>query len=255
MRDRGLVWWLLIVTCAAIAGFAAVLLTRDPTGQNALMLELGKGLLQLVVIGVLGTVLKLLADAHQAKRLRAEQRAEFWRNKYYRLVEATNKLRRVPLVLPVDPEPTNLQQHMLTVLEVAAELRVIKHEISVTAGVRDSPIADFKKVTKPLEDMYAYADALAVEFEKALSRHRASDDDHSAWETLRHLDTVKDLLTTGGLGGAAGASTWPVYLKLETHVLRLITAATLGESLPDGDEELIATPSSFTPVIASQPLA
>jgi hypothetical protein len=168
-------------------GFAVIFFKRDSTGQNALVRELGKGLLQLVEIGVLGTVLKLLADAHQAKRLRAEQRAKFWRNKYRRLVEATNKLRRVPLVLPADPVPATLQQHMLTVLDVASELRVIKHEIHVAVGLPDSPIAGIEQVTK----------------------------------------------------------------------LRLITAVTLGERLPDvgedTDEKTIGAPSALTSAMSSAP--
>lgn len=261
MAGRRLFWSLLVITCAAIAGFVAVLLTRDPTDRNALVLEVGKGSLQLVVIGVLGTLLKLLADAHQAKRLRAEQHAEFWRSKYRRLVEATNKLRGIPLVLPVDPKPAALQQHMLTVLDVASELRVIKHEISVTAGVHDSPIRDVQQVTQRLVAMYKYADVLASEFKKALSRHRTGNDDDSAWESLRDLSAVKDLLDNadGGSEEPDAAPTWKAYLNLEICVLGLITAASLGErptplaECEDADEEPVATPSPLTPAMHSPP--
>jgi hypothetical protein len=262
MANRRLVWWwwwLPVFACAAIAGFVAVLLTRGPADRNALVLEVGKGLLQLVVIGVLGTLLKLLADAHQAKRLRAEQHAEFWRNKYRRLVEATNKLRGIPVVLPVDPVPATLQRHMLTVLDVASELRVIKHEIFVTDGVQDSPIRDVHQVTNPLVAMYKYADMLASAFEEALIWHRTGNDEYSAWERLRDLAAIKDLLDNPDRGSEepAAAPTWKAYLKLEICVLRLITAAALGERPLDADQcadkEPIATPSPLTPAMHSPP--
>jgi hypothetical protein len=46
-----------------------VLVTRDSEEEAQLWVEVGKGLIQVVAIGVLGTVLKLLADAYQARRL------------------------------------------------------------------------------------------------------------------------------------------------------------------------------------------
>jgi hypothetical protein len=105
--------------------------------------------------------------------------------------------------------------------------------------------------------MYGYADALAREFKGALSGHRASDDQLTAWETQPGMETVKDWLDTVGLGQAGGALTWSAYLKLETRVLRLITAATLGERPPDVDEDTdkkpIAEPSALTPAMSSPP--
>jgi hypothetical protein len=127
-----------ILGLIAVGGFISLMVTRNPTEQNTLWLDLARGLVTLVIVGILGTVLKLLADEYQAKRLRQGQRSEFRVDKYRRLVKTTNKLRRIPLLAPADSSGPTLRQHLLDILDVGAELRVIKHEIWVSREVPDS---------------------------------------------------------------------------------------------------------------------
>jgi hypothetical protein len=68
--DKTISRWLLGVAVIATIAFAVVLFTRDPKEEAQLWTEVGRGLVQLIVIGVLGTALKLVVDAHQARRSR-----------------------------------------------------------------------------------------------------------------------------------------------------------------------------------------
>jgi hypothetical protein len=207
------------------------MVTRNPTGQNTLWLDLARGLVTLVIVGILGTVLKLLADEYQANRLRQEQRSEFRADKYQRLVKTTNKLRRIPLLAPADSSVGTLRQHLLDILDVGAELRLIKHEISVSREVPDSPFPNPQPVTELLEQMYAYADALAGEFEKALSEPHAADGENPAWAQLKKKPSkFEDLLATAGREDAENTpKSWKEYTDIETKVLKLLTAAALGQ--------------------------
>jgi hypothetical protein len=88
----------------------------------------------LVIVGILGTVLKLLADDYQAKRLRLAQQSEFRLDKYRRLVQITNMLRRIPLLVPVDWSEETLRKCLFDILDVGAELRVTKREAADRIG-------------------------------------------------------------------------------------------------------------------------
>ena len=54
-----------------------MIITRKATDRSQLWSEVAKGLIGLVMAGVLGTVLKLLADAYQARRQIGERRDGF----------------------------------------------------------------------------------------------------------------------------------------------------------------------------------
>jgi hypothetical protein len=68
----GVRWWLTAIGVVAVAGFAALIATRTPRDRSQLWSEVGKGLIGLVIAGVLGTVLKLLAEAYQERRRLAQ---------------------------------------------------------------------------------------------------------------------------------------------------------------------------------------
>lgn len=220
-----------ILGVMAVGGFISLIVTRDPDGQKTLWLDLARGLVTLVIVGILGTVLKLLADDYQARRLREEQRSEFRMDKYRRLVKTTNKLRRIPLLVPADSSPGSLRQYLLDILDVGAELRVIKHEIWASGGVSDSPFPDPEPVTHRLERMYSYVDALASEFEQALSELHVADGENPAWDKLNEPRSKSgDFLTAAGREEVKDKlESWNEYLGIEIEVLRLLTAAALGQ--------------------------
>jgi hypothetical protein len=217
-----------ILGLIAVGGFIALMVTRTPAGQNTLWLDVAQGLVTLVIVGILGTVLKLLADDYQAKRLRQAQQSEFRVDKYRRLVQITNKLRRISLLVPVDWSEDTLRKCLFDILDVSAELRVLKHEISVSSEVPDSPFPNPTPVTEKLERMYAYTEALAGEFDKALSETHPADGGKAAWAQLKELPKSKDLLAAAGREDAENTlKSWKEYVDTETTVLKLLTEVVL----------------------------
>jgi hypothetical protein len=133
IKDRALGWSLTAIGVAAVGGFAAVIATRTPHDRSQLWSEVGKGLIGLVVVGVLGTVLKLLADAYQARRRIAERLDEFRIDKYRRVVEATNAIRKAGTLINANRSVRTWSDQMLALIDASNELRLIKHEIHLSS--------------------------------------------------------------------------------------------------------------------------
>jgi hypothetical protein len=81
MRNRSLLIWLMIAAGAVIVGLAIVFSTSDAKQNDQLRLELGKGLIQLLLVVLVGAAPELLVDRYQEQQLRAEQQQEFRREK------------------------------------------------------------------------------------------------------------------------------------------------------------------------------
>src|SRR5919106_4102147 len=127
-------WALASIAAVAAVGFAVVLATRDANQQAELWQELGKGFIQVLAIGVLGTALKLLVDHYQAQRDRRDQRQQFRQDKYDRLVDATNRLRKVPILINANRSVKTWSEQMLAVIDAGLDLRMIKHQIASSRG-------------------------------------------------------------------------------------------------------------------------
>jgi hypothetical protein len=157
MTSRKLWWSLLGVGVAAAAGFAVIVATRDAHGQSQLWSELARGFIGLALAGVLGTMLKLLADAYQARRQVAERRAEFRADKYRRVVEATNALRKAGTLINANRSVKTWSEQMLELVDASNALRLVKHEIALSSeGVSDPPFRDHAEVVRLLTTMYRY---------------------------------------------------------------------------------------------------
>jgi hypothetical protein len=221
-----------ILGLMAVGGIIALMVTRTPAGQNTLWLDVAQGLVTLMIVGILGTVLKLLAEDYQAKRLRQAQQYEFRVDKYRRLVQITNKLHRISLLVLVDWYEDTLRRCLFDIVDAGAELQVIKHEIWVSRKVQDLPFPKPEPVTGRLERMYAYTDALAREFDQALSELHAADGENPAWARLKELPKSKDLLAVAGRKDVENTlNSRKDYLDNETEVLKLLTEAVFGQHL------------------------
>ena len=219
-----------VLVLMAVGVFIVLMVTRTPAGQDTLWLDVAQGLVTLVIVGILGTVLKLLADDYEAKRLRRAQQSEFCVDKYRRLVQTCNKLRRIPLLVPVDWSEDTLRKCLFDILDVGAELRVIKHEISVRGELPDSPFPEPNPVTGKLERMYLYTDALAGEFDKVLSEPHVERGENPPWARLKEQPRSKDLLKVAGRDDAKNPlECWREYDDIEAEVLKLLTRAALGQ--------------------------
>ena len=107
----------------------AVFVRSSATQQDTLIVEIGKALAQLVLVVALGTGLKLLVDQFQADQqqrvlkrqelqVKEEQDQAFRDDIYGRLVQATNTLRRVPILIEANRSTKTWSEQMLAVIEV-----------------------------------------------------------------------------------------------------------------------------------------
>jgi hypothetical protein len=161
MRGGGrLALGLVVIAAAGLAVFLGVVHTRAPENRNALWTEAGKAALQVLTVAVLGAVIKLLSDAYQRERERLARDWAFRQDKYDRLVEATNALRRVPILVDAYQTPTALDEQLREVVEAGLKLRMIKHQIWSSKDLRHPPFPDHRELRFLFEWLYHYTDSL-----------------------------------------------------------------------------------------------
>lgn len=208
-QNRGLFIILILIGAAGLTIFFAIVLTRSGPDGNELWKEAGKAALQVLTVAVLGTVLKLLADHYRDEQERLAQDARFRQDKYDRLVEATNMLRGVPILIKADRSIKTFDMQLRQVVEAGLKLRKIKHQIWSSKDVPDPPFPDYQKLTHLFESLYHYTDWVIEEFVEAKkplleAQRRAEDADlapevrERAAEEIRlwvpELSAVDDML-------------------------------------------------------------
>jgi hypothetical protein len=166
-QNRGLLAVLVVIGATALAIFFAVLLTHSGSDQDELWKEAGKAALQVLTVAVLGAVLKLLADHYKDEQERLAKDASFRQDKYDRLVEATNALRRVPILIDADKSVNTFDEQLRQVVEAGLKLRMIKHQIWSSRGLNKPPFPDYRELTYLFESLYYYTDWLIAEFVRA----------------------------------------------------------------------------------------
>jgi hypothetical protein len=208
VRAQSLLKWLALVAVVAAFGLLIVILAVSAKQRDDLILELGKGLIQLLVVVVLGVALKLLVDRYQDEQQRAEQERQrrqakedqnrqFRQDKYDRLVQATNELRRVPILINANRSVKTWSEQMLAVIDAGLTLRMIKHQIYSSRGLDEPPFPDYKKLVYLFEFMYQYTDWVTADFadrKKELSefQRRAEESGLSAQERAHRQEAVWD---------------------------------------------------------------
>ncbi|SDY48057.1 hypothetical protein SAMN05661080_03608 [Modestobacter sp. DSM 44400] len=249
MKRHGLLTFLVVLaTCAGI-GLIAIFSSREGGRKDDLWFELGKGLIQLIVVVVFGTVLKLLVDRYQDQALRAAQHRAFRQDKYNRLVGATNQLRRVPILIAANRSVKTWSEQMLALIDTGLDLRMIEHEIASSDGV-DAPFPDHAELVALFKTMYGYTDWVTEDFaerKKELSElQRRAEEQHlpeeqrahrqaEVWNRIRELPSVADMLespvptrSADGAGSPpAERPSWAGFEQAERCALRRITTTTL----------------------------
>jgi hypothetical protein len=197
-RAERLRWWatrhsLLLMLAAlavlALAAFCAAL--AIVSDRSTLWVELGKGAIQILVVVVLGTALKTVVDAYQDRRRRAEQLDAFRQDKYMRLVDATNTLRRAQTLIRANRSVRTWSDQALNIVDAGLTLRRIKHEIALSSEAFPNSGA-FVAV---LHGMYSYTeliekDLIAQKQTLAEKQRQAEQEGLSATERERLLDDV-----------------------------------------------------------------
>jgi len=208
LRGQSLAKWLALAAVAAAFGLLVIFLAAGTKQRDELVLELGKGLIQLLVVVVLGVALKLLVDRYQKEQQWADQERQrrqdkedqnrqFRQDKYDRLVQATNELRRVPILINANRSVKTWSEQMLAVIDAGLTLRMIKHQIYSSRGLDEPPFPDYKKLVHLFEFMYQYTDWVTADFadrKKELSelQRQAEERDLSAQERAHRQDVVWD---------------------------------------------------------------
>jgi hypothetical protein len=242
---------------------------RDP-GEE-LWTEVGKGLIQVVVVGVLGTVLTMVADLYRTKRERADKERddararvdkerdlersraeaayEFRMDKHRRLVKATNALRLIPIMIEANRSVKTWSEQMVAAIGVGFELRAIQHEISASAGTPFPPISETALIDTQFKAMLAYTQWLADDFreskkelsnqqewaeEKNLDVDERARRQRAVWNAIITRPPVADMLGRAP-GEAAGEVSWDSYEVAYRAVLQELVQASFGARGGDQD--------------------
>lgn len=255
-------------------------LGEDAERQRQLVTEIGKGLIQVIAIGVIGGgLIKFLLDDHQRsqkeasdEQIRIQQRQEqlddreqqrqeqlqaFRTDKIRRLVQVTNTLRRAPILIDAHRTAKTYNEQMRAVVDAGLELRLIRHEINALGSDKNPAFAHWPDIRRHIRSMEEYIAWLQDEFRKhskTLSelqvaaeneRHRQSE----VWEEIRNLESVRDLLEevtdrSGPYTREAGPDTRYArqYLKgYETAMTLMIRASVLDPIPPEPRVDLVTT--------------
>jgi hypothetical protein len=219
MQDGRLVRSIVAIGLAAVATLVIIWAMSDAAARESLRTELGNAMIQLVVVVVLGTVLKLIVDHHQALAQRAEQKEHarqekaeqdqhFRQEKYDRLVEVTNQLRRVPVLIEANRSVNTWSAEMAAVIDAGLQLRSLKHQIFTTRVLNFPPFTSHRELTELLETMYHYTDWVVADFmerkkqlsELQVAAENANDPEARAslqeqvWRELSELPSIEDML-------------------------------------------------------------
>jgi hypothetical protein len=216
--------WLALITVAALAALGLLMLLIGEPERKELWTEVGKGLIDLVVVVVLGGIVKRLADAHQDERRRQDAHQRFREDKYRRIVAATSALRRALLSMRISSDETS-GAGLNALLDADRSLRAVRHEIFATKDLADRPFDDPDPIIRELESMYGYTTTAALKKVDRVNRPCAGDGPASDTDVL----DLPDLH-----GDTKPVETWADYQSTETQVLQRIMAESADSGAVDG---------------------
>jgi hypothetical protein len=209
------VYWVLIVLAAAAIVILVILYSfEDDIGKRSLRVEAGKGLIQVIGIGVIGALIKFLFDSYQdtqhriedlraLARAKSDAMAEFRRDKIRRLVQVTNTLRRAPILIEADRSASVYKEQMRQLIDAGLELRLVRHEIDALGGDEaNAAFPAWPKIRSHFRSMDAYFGSLHQEFrerselvsELQVIAERDPSRQHEVWAEISRMPTIVDLL-------------------------------------------------------------
>jgi hypothetical protein len=187
--------------------------SQGTLGRNALRIEIAKGLIQLLAIGITGALIKFLFDSYQEdqrriqeSRDRARQRQaslnDFRNDQVRRLVQVTNALRRAPILIDHRSAKTYNEQ-MRALLDASLELRLIRHEIdAIGPDETNGAFPNWPSVRAAIHEMEDYLIGVQKDFrthskkisELQLLAERDRGRQSEVWEAIKQIPSVIDLL-------------------------------------------------------------
>jgi hypothetical protein len=259
---RALYVVLALVSVGALVGVAALYLRAfDDADRRTFRLELGKGLVQVFTVAVIGSVVKLLIDDHQHRlqvlseaRVRAEDSAaqelvraqqheerleSFRTDKVKRLVSVTNVLRRAPVLIDAHRSAKTYNEQMRAIIDAALELRLIRHEIDALGAESNAAFAQWPEGRDSIRKMEKYIGWIVSDFrtnsKEASELQRRAETDRTlqptVWQRIQGIDSVRDLLQEVDTGGEATRYAQE-YLVAYGHALEMMIAESLSVPSP-----------------------
>jgi hypothetical protein len=203
-----------ILTAGALIGMAILyVFVFDATNRESFEFEIGKGLISVFTVAVIGSIVKLLVDDHQRRlreanekhaqdQLREERLQEFRLDKVRRLVGVTNILRRAPVLIDAHRSAKTYNETMHEIVDAGLELRLIRHETDAIGQDPNPAFPQWPTIRSEIHKMEDYVKWVVDDFRnhsKDLSElQRKAESDRKlqpkVWEQIGAIDSVRDLL-------------------------------------------------------------
>ena len=183
---------MLVAAVAAVIVLAGLAyLTQDAAGRDTVLQELPKATFTFLLVGVLGVFVKELLDRRREEEARSEALNEFRREMVRRLVEATHRVRRIPILVEGDRSAEAYGEQMREATDAYLDLRAVRHEIDNLGVLENAAFDDWPVIRESLQVMEAYLAAL-------LDEYRASNADvrrhPQPWDAISVLPRLGELL-------------------------------------------------------------
>jgi hypothetical protein len=192
--------WVLILAVAAVvvlAGLAFV--SQSAHGRDEVLQELPKATFTFLLVGVLGVFVKEFIDRRREEAARSEALNEFRREMTRRLVDATHRVRRVPILIEADKSARMYSEQMREVTDAYLELRAVRHEIDNLGALENAAFDDWPATRQSLQAIEAYLAALIDEYRAS---NTAVQDHQPAWNAISELPRLRELLDERPAAGA-----------------------------------------------------
>ena len=251
IREKGNVCKLYIVlsilTVGALIGMVSLyVVIFDAASRKSFEVEIGKGLIYIFTVAVIGSIVKLLVDDHQRrlrqvdeKRAQAQQREqrlqEFRMDKVRRLVGVTNMLRRAPVLIDAHRSAKTYNEQMRAIVDGGLELRLIRHETDAIGRDPNPAFPQWPAISDEIRKMENYVAWVVNDFRENSKRlselQRKAESDRSlqpnVWEQIGAIPSVSDLLhEVDAVDQATRYSRQ--YLEAHENALRLMITSSFG---------------------------
>jgi len=243
---------LILLGAVAMAALLTVYRYQDAAGRNALRIEMAKGLIQLIAVGIIGALIKFLFDSHQEEQRRIEEsRAqgqqrhdalnEFRNDKIRRLVQVTNVLRRAPILIDAHRSASTYNEQMRGLLDASLELRLIRHEIDAAGpDASNAAFANWPTIRDGIREMEAYLGELQQDFrthsKKVSELQIGAEQDRrrqgEVWEAIRQIPSIADLLAETDAQSQNTRCHQQYFLNYQTVITLMIQASLQPDGAP-----------------------
>jgi hypothetical protein len=264
MRQRGLLVTLLIAIGAVLAVAALAYASLNGPRRDAVLEDVPKATFTFLLVGVLGVLVKYLVDRHRDERAREEkshsdERAreekidDFRKEMIDRLVEATSRIRRVPMLVEAHRSANAYAEQMKETIDAYNEIRRTRHEIDNIADLAfRSWVPDIRENIRAMEryldeviDEFRTSGAEIFELDRKAWRSRRGQ--AKVWRRIRSLPRIAEMLAEDPSRGATSRF-YVGYFEPFGKALAEMRRELLRVPSPEREPEPDATPAQTRPI-------